>query len=118
MKKAFLFLVFLGCLTFECPVLACDLTEGVQKNYIVDDTVCEIVASKKIYTYLETKSKAGIVVSRQVLYKQVITPDGSIHWNETINGVDCSGTLYLESFYYSSGNTVVTYKGTLYPKEF
>lgn len=54
-----------------------------------------------------------ISLTKEITYNDIITPSISLPWTEIVNGATFSGTLYLQSFYYSDGKTFVTYKGTL-----
>ena len=54
-----------------------------------------------------------ITLTQEITYSGIVTPSASIPWSKTIDGKTYSGTLYLQSFYYTSTKTIAIYKGTL-----
>jgi hypothetical protein len=53
-------------------------------------------------------------VTREVSFPGEITPPKELSMNETIKGVNYSGTLKLQKYSHISGTTIATYTGVLY----
>lgn len=62
-------------------------------------------------------SSDNISVTRQVIYEGKIVPERQIFWQETINGVACTGTLKLSEVIYKDNKTMAIYRGTLTVKK-
>lgn len=56
----------------------------------------------------------SITVTREVSFSGEITPPKELSMNETIKGVNYSGTLKLQNYSHISGTTIATYTGVLY----
>ena len=104
-------------------LLICSITSSVEaqenlqkvgEGYTTDGVYYEVFAVDDEDISLCATS---ISVTRQMKYNGIVTPSAQISWEEEINGVNYTGVLKLSSYAQSSGQTIATYKGTLYAVE-
>ncbi len=109
MKNFILLLTF--CILISSPIKA-SANNSITTNNPADIYVKAITLESTFHSGI-TPLADMVTITKEFKYDSIITPKSSLPWTETISGIPFSGTLYLQSFYYSGGKTVATYKGTL-----
>lgn len=112
MKKFTPLIMLCICLLLSTPVYASNDTStivGYTRGGIFYEAITlEMDSSLSLY------GNADIVtLTKKITFAGMVTPNESLSWTETISGTIYSGTIYLQNYYYA-GETVATYKGTLY----
>lgn len=87
------------------PVTACYTAENI---YYTD-----IILSIEPLSYTTLADNVSVIITKEITYSGIVTPDATIFCKQYIDNVLYSGTLYLQEFHYSNGKTIAIYKGTL-----
>lgn len=106
--------IFIICI---CLLLSTPLSAHSDTSPITVYTEAEIyyeAITLDTFSVISLKNSDMMNVTKQITYDGIISPPSSISWEEKIDGITYSGTLYLQSFYQQQSKTVATYKGTLY----
>lgn len=113
MKKFTPLIMLCMCLLLSNPVYAYSDTSTIV-GYTKDGIFYEAI-TLEMNSSLSLYGNADIVtLTKEITFTGMVTPNESLSWTETINGTTYSGTMYLQNYYYYAGETVATYKGTLY----
>lgn len=102
-KKYFtLFVLCLSCSLYTTSLVPKPLS-------IISDTVTCHAADIDLFIAATSRN-----VIKQVIYPGIVTPYDSLPWTEVLDGDTYSGTLTLQCYESSNGDTYATYSGTIY----
>ena len=112
MKKLFstILIILSVCISTAIPSYASNSNTLVGSGYTNEGIYFEVYCIND-ETFLSRA--ASITVTREIIYEGIISPPAQLDWNETISGINYSGTLKIQSFRYSNEKTIATYKGIL-----
>lgn len=94
MRKLFLLFTLCGCLFLSVPVHAQDITQEIGCQLTTENAISQIIRLETICHLDNIRASAYITTSKEITYAGIVTPEVSISWTETINGMKYSGTLY------------------------
>ncbi len=115
MKKIFSYIICLYLiLNMSMTVSAQETWHKVGDGYTTDGIYYEVFVIDNLENESISMCNTSITVTREIRFSGEITPPRELSLNETIKGVNYSGTVKLKNYSYVSGITVATYTGTLY----
>ena len=101
-------------LNMSMTVNAQEASRKVGEGYTADGVYYEVFSTDNFENDSISMYNTSITVTREVSFPGEITPPKELSMNETIKGVNYSGTLKLQKYSHISGTTIATYTGVLY----
>ena len=108
MKKFISFITL--CMLLICFPTHISANSPSITGYTQDGIFYEAITLEENLNFTIVPFSDTMSLTKEITYNGIITPKNSITWSETISGTTFSGTLYLQSFYYSNNKTIATYK--------
>ena len=98
-------------LTYSLPVFA-ESNLVITTSYTTEGIFYDAIALEN-ERYMPLSDTDTITLTQEITYSGIISPSAFIPWTEIVDGTTYSGTLYLQSFSYTSNKTSAIYKGIL-----